>query len=369
MTTDPLFAPLQLGALALPQRIVMAPLTRNRAGRDGVPTPLMRDYYQQRATAGLIITESTAISPQGRGVPGGPGIHTPEQGAGWAAVTGAVHAAGGRIMLQLWHAGSFSHSSLHSGRPPVAPSPVPFPRKVPGADFSMLEPEIPRALETAEIAAIVEDYRSAAERALRAGFDGVEIHAANGYLIDEFLHESSNQRTDAYGGSAAARSRFLLEVLGAVTSVWGADRVGVRFSPHNAQTGLCDSDPDALYRHVLGELDQLQLAYLHLVDPRSSLATVTDAIDADAMFAAVAKYRSAYTGKVITAGGYTHTTAVQAVKTGHADAVAFGRSFIANPDLVQRLRSGAALNPYDRSTFYTSGPSGYTDYPYLPPAR
>jgi N-ethylmaleimide reductase len=364
MSADPLFEPLRLGALELPNRIVMPPLTRNRAQPGSVPGPLMREYYRQRATAGLIVSEATAISPQGRGVPGGPGIFSTEQIDAWRTVVDAVHAEGGRMALQLWHAGSFSHSSLHGGALPVAPSPVPFTRKVPGDNFELTDPEIPRALESDEIPGIVDDYRQAAVNAQAAGFDGVEIHGASGYLIDEFLHESSNLRDDEYGGSVPRRARFFLEVTDAVTGVWGADRVGVRFSPHNSQTGLSDSDPDALYRYVLGELDGLGLAYLHLIDPRASSA-ISDDVDGDALRRAVAKYRTAYTGRVITAGGYAHDKAAEAIRVGHADAVAFGRFFVANPDLVERFRIGAPLNPYDRPTFYTPGAHGYTDYPTL----
>lgn len=369
MDTNILFSRAQFGALRLVNRIVMAPLTRNRADAGHVPGPLSVEYYRQRATAGLIITEATGISAQGRGIPGCPGIYTEAQVAGWRAVTDAVHASGGRIVLQLWHAGAYSHSSFQpDGARPVAPSAVRGAaryRPVMNKDFVAVEAEVPRALELAEIPGIIADYHRAARNAKRAGFDGVEVHCANGYLIDQFLHDSCNQRSDEYGGSLANRCRMLREVVQTVIDVWGGDRVGVRLSPHNTVAGLTDSAPERLYAQAFADLDRLAPAYLHLVDPRASGATFSDEGDADAMRRTVASFRAAFTGPVITAGGYTYERALDTLRAGDADAVAFGRFFIANPDLVERFRSGAPLNPYDRSTFYTAGAKGYTDYPVL----
>ncbi|GAB4385816.1 MAG: alkene reductase [Elainellaceae cyanobacterium] len=360
MSTDTtLLSPIKLGRYELPNRIVMAPLTRNRAGDGNVPHALNATYYTQRASAGLIITEATQISPQGVGYPSTPGIHTPEQVAGWKLVTNAVHEQGGRIFLQLWHVGRISHPSLQpDGALPVAPSAI-----APAGEAATYEgpkPFVtPRALETDEIPAIVEQYRQAAQNALEAGFDGVEIHSANGYLLDQFLRDGSNHRTDQYGGSIENRARFLLEVVEAITGVWGGDRVGVRLSPSGTFNDMSDSDPQALFTYVVGQLDRFNLAYIHIVEPREDNGAPAGQ-NLTAGF-----FRSVYSGTIISAGGYDRELAEEVIASGDADLIAFGRWYISNPDLVERFAADAALNPYDRSTFYGGDERGYTDYPTL----
>jgi N-ethylmaleimide reductase len=363
-----LFSPLRVGALALQHRVVMAPLTRMRSAQPGdVPRPLNVEYYRQRASqGGLIISEATQISLQGKGYPAAPGIHTPEQVTGWRAVTEAVHAKGGLIVLQLWHVGRNSHSSLHpEDGLPVAPSAIaPRTGKAFRADFQLMDYEVPRALETAEIAGIVEQYRRAAENAKKAGFDGVEIHSANGYLLDQFLEDGTNHRTDAYGGSIENRARLLMEVTDAVTGVWGADRVGVRLSPYGTFGDMHDSDPVALFRYVLEQLSARNIAYAHLVEPRVGNAGADAPLDQSAARTAQI-FSAAFAGVLISAGGYTPAEAERALETKHADAIAFGRLFIANPDLPERIRRNLPLNKPDRSTFYGGTEVGYTDYPSL----
>ena len=364
-SSNPLLAPLQVGPHLLPNRVLMAPLTRMRAMSGEVPHQLNATYYAQRASAGLVITEATQVSPQGQGYPGTPGIHSAEQVEGWRLVTQAVHAAGGRIFLQLWHVGRISHSSFQpDGRPPVAPSAVQPPGRIRTREGEVTTFETPRALERDEIAGVVEDFRRGAVNAMSAGFDGVELHGANGYLIEQFLQSRLNQRTDEYGGSIENRARFLFEVLEAVIGVWGADRVSVRLSPNGIANDSGEADPEPLYGHVIGRLAPLGLAYLHLIEPRSSDSGRRDE-GADVMepISALPTYRRLYPGVLVAAGGFTPGSAAEAVSEGHADAVAFGRLFIANPDLPERIRRGAPLNPYDRSTFYTAGEAGYTDYP------
>lgn len=357
-----LLKPYQLGPYTLSNHIIMAPLTRNRATSGNIPQAINVEYYKQRASAGLIISEATQISPQGQGYPLTPGIHSPEQVAGWEKITQAVHQEKGLIFLQLWHVGRISHPSLQpNGGLPVAPSAI-----APIGNASTFEGEkpyvTPHALEISEIAGIVEDYRLAAKNAALAGFDGVEIHSANGYLIDQFLHDGSNQRTDAYGGSIENRSRFLLEVVEAVVSVWGSDKVGIRLSPSGKFGTMSDSDPKALFTHVVQELNSFDLVYLHLVEPR--IQGNQDVADPD--WALSSQYfRSIYKGTIISAGGYTRETAEATLIAGHADLIAFGRDFIANPDLPKRFALNAPLNPYNRDTFYGGGEKGYTDYPYL----
>lgn len=365
MEQSPLFAPLHLGALQLDHRIVMAPLTRMRSSQPGnVPNTLMAEYYAQRATkGGLLIAEATQISPQGQGYPATPGIHSAEQVEGWKLVTDAVHAKGGRIVLQLWHVGRTSHSSFHGGALPVSASAIRPSGQTMTADWQMADTETPRALETAELPGLIESYATATRNARAAGFDGVEIHSANGYLLDQFLHNGSNHRSDAYGGSIANRSRLTLEVVEAVTAAWDASHVGIRLSPFGTFGDMSDSDETALYRHLIAELDTRALAYLHLIEPRASLAGGSEAT-AEAP-EVVGLFRPLYRGAIIAAGGFTAQNAPEAVGPGKAEAVAFGRWFIANPDLVARLRSGAALNPYHRATFYGGGAAGYTDYPFL----
>lgn len=364
MTT--LFDSLKLGDITLPNRVIMAPLTRMRSRQPGnIPYALNAEYYAQRAGAGLIISEATQISQQGQGYPGTPGIHTAEQVDGWKQVTEAVHAKGGRIFLQLWHVGRISHSSHQpGGRAPVAPSAIKPSGKVFTADWKQADYETPHALELDEIKAILTDYRHACERAKLAGFDGVEVHGANGYLLDQFLQDGSNTRTDEYGGSIENRSRLLLEVTDIAIEIWGKGRVGVRLSPYGTFNDMHDSDPIALFSHVLAELDRRGIAYVHVIEPRATGAGGGDAVNADAPSTS-ALFRGKFGGAFISAGGYTPDTAKAAVADGAADAVAFGRYYISNPDLAERIRQGAALTPYNRATFYGGAEKGYTDYPFL----
>lgn len=359
-----LFTPWQVGLALLDHRVVMAPLTRMRATAQGVPTELHADYYGQRASpGGLIISEATQISAQGKGFPHTPGMHTEEQEAAWAQVTRAVHARGGRMYLQLWHTGRISHfSHLPAGVLPVAPSAIRPSGLALGADFASHDFETPRALETNEIAFVVAEYRQAALRAMRAGFDGVEVHAANGFLIDQFLHDGTNRRADRYGGSIENRSRFLFEVLDGVAEVCTPSRVGVRLSPFGTLGGLHDSDPLQLFQHVISRLSCIGLAYLHLVEPRAN-AGQTEEQDSSLPASAAALFRKYFDGPLIASGGFTGTSAQAMLAAGHADAIAFGRAFISNPDLPRRLAIGASLAPYDRSTFYGGDGRGYTDYP------
>lgn len=358
MSTASLFTPLTAGAFQLPNRIVMAPLTRGRATVDGVPTPLMAEYYVQRATAGLIIAEATAISPIGYGWVQAPGIWTEAHVKGWQTVTRAVHQAGGRIVLQLWHMGRASHSDFHGGKLPVAPSPL-------AAEGNCATPlgkkpyEIPHALTLDEIKATLKDYTHAAKLAKDAGFDGVEVHGANGYLLDEFLRDGANKRSDAYGGTAQSRARFLIEATEAVVNVWGSDRVGVRLSPRNPYKGMSDSDPVATFCTAAELLNPFKLAYLHTMEPLPGHALAGEGLRV------TPEMRKIYKGVMITNGGYTQELGERALANGEADAIAYGVPFIANPDLVNRFRTGAALNAPDAATFYTHGAAGYTDYPFL----
>jgi len=367
MTATTLFTPLALGALNLDHRIVMAPLTRMRSSQPGnVPNALMAAYYAQRATpGGLLIAEATQISPQGQGYPGTPGIHSAEQVAGWKLVTEAVHAKGGKIVLQLWHVGRTSHSSFHNGALPVSASAIKPAGKTMTAQWQMADTETPRALELAEIAGLIADYVTATTNARAAGFDGVELHSANGYLLDQFLQDGSNQRSDAYGGSIENRARLTLEVLDAICGAWSADRVGIRLSPHGTFGDMSDSNPEALFSYVIGEISKRHVAYLHLIEARATSAGGSDAVASEAPDV-IGTYRRHFTGQVIAAGGFTAESAAHEVATsGRADAVAFGRHFISTPDLVERVRIGAAFNPYNRATFYGGAEIGYTDYPTL----
>jgi N-ethylmaleimide reductase len=329
--------------------MVMAPMTRSRADAIGNPTAMMADYYQQRASAGLIITEGVVISPQGKGYPNTPGIFTGEQLAGWTRVVEAVHGAGGRVFAQLWHVGRVSHPSLQpDGALPVAPSALAVPGELYTGDG--MKPYVaPRALETEEIPGVVDQFRQAAVFARQAGFDGVELHAANGYLIDQFLRDGSNQRTDQYGGSLGNRARFLIEVVEAVSGVYGADRVGVRLSPLFSMMGMHDSAPDTTFRYAATALREFDLAYLHVVEQRSG------AFDWRGL-------RSAFGGSYMANGGYDRDSAGAAIHTAHADLVSFGTPYIANPDLTERFRSSAPLSAGDRATYYGGGAQGYTDY-------
>ena len=323
----------------------------------------MAEYYAQRASAGLIVAEATQISRQGQGYSFTPGIHAAAQVDGWRMVTQAVHRAGGRILLQLWHVGRMSHGSFHADGQTVAPSPVAPGAQVwvadgPSGEGRMIDCPVPRALDVDEIRAIVDDYRRAALNARRAGFDGVEIHAANGYLIDQFLRDGSNRRSDRYGGSVANRIRFLQEVADAVVGAWGADRVGVRFSPFGSFNDMADSDPVATFSAAAAAMGELKLAYLHMVEGDGKPATADQ-------LAGIRAIRGRFDGFYVACGGYDRASALSAVASGHADAVAFATLYIGNPDLVARLRSGAALAEADRATFYQGGAKGYVDYPEL----
>lgn len=362
---DSLFSPLQVGELTLPSRIVLAPLTRSRAGQPGnVPTPLMAEYYAQRAGAGLVISEATNISRIGTGYALTPGIYTQEQIDGWRLVTEAVHAAGGRIFLQLWHCGRMSHESLHPGEAPVAPSAVHCEECM---VFTVDEQgkggptpvSPPRALSLDEIHATVEDYALAARNAMAAGFDGVEVHAANGYLIHQFLASNTNRRDDAYGGDLAGRCRFLFEVMDAVLGEVPAGRVGVRLSPLFGLNGMADADPAQTQGHVAAHLDDLGIAYLHVAD--------TDVMrGAEPKMEAILPFtRPRFRGPMMLNGAFDPQRAADAVCAGEADLVAFGRLYLANPDLPERIRQGGPYNQPDPTTFYGGGSEGYTDYPML----
>lgn len=359
-TSQPnLFTPVQLGPYTLPNRIVMAPLTRNRAGEGNVPRQLNATYYEQRASAGLIISEATQVSPQGLGYPSTPGIHSPAQVEGWKLVTDSVHRAGGRIFLQLWHVGRISHPSLQpNGELPVAPSAI-----APAGEAMTYEgPQpfvTPRALDTEEIPGIVEQYRQGARNALEAGFDGVEVHGANGYLLDQFLRDGTNHRTDAYGGSVENRARLLLEVTEAVVDVWGGDRVGVRLSPSSTFNDMTDSNPRHTFTYAIDQLNRFNLAYLHLLEPS----------EADLRHGGkpvpTLEFRPVYHGKLMVNWDYDRDSGNAAIASGDADLVSYGKLFIANPDLPERFQRQAPLNEPDPNTFYGGGAEGYIDYPSL----
>lgn len=361
----PLFQPLALGSLTLPNRIVMPPMTRSRASQPGdVPNDLMAEYYAQRAGAGLIVSEGTWISPLGKGYAWTPGIDTPEQVAGWRKVTHAVHAAGGRIFAQLWHVGRLSHVSLLDGQSPVSSSPI----QAAGVNVFVAERDgtpgfvqasQPRALTVDEIHAIVDEYRQAAGNAMAAGFDGVELHAANGYLVNQFIDSGANTRTDAYGGSLDNRLRFLGEVTQAlIEGTGGKDRVGIRLAPLTTLNGCVDADPETTYTAAATLLGKLGVGYIHIAE--------ADWDDAPHMpLAFKQRLRDVFPGVLIYAGKYTAERANAALREGWADLIAFGRPFVANPDLPERLRTGAALNAHDRNTLFGGGAKGLTDYPAL----
>jgi N-ethylmaleimide reductase len=367
MSTQALFSPLKLGRHSLAHRVVMAPLTRMRADQlSYAPRPLSVEYYRQRATpGGLIIAEASPVSPTARGNPATPGIYTDEQIEGWRAITEAVHAEGGVIFLQLWHVGRVSHSSFQpSGALPVAPSAVAIDGalKTMTATGTLAPYETPRALSTAEIAGIVADFGNAARNALQAGFDGVEIHGANGYLLEQFLQSRTNQRGDRYGGSIANRARLLLEITAAAAEICGSDRVGVRLSPYGIANDSFEADPMPLYSHVIDALSRHGLAYLHLIEPRSSGAGRAE-VNHQNVPSAMKLFRPAWGGVLIAAGGFDAASAAAAVESGDADAIAFGRYFISNPDLPLRLKHEVPFTPYNRATFYGGDAAGYTDYP------
>lgn len=359
-----LFSPLPLGTLTLAHRVVMAPLTRMRAGPCGVPQPLNAAYYGQRASrGGLLIAEATPVSPQGHGHPDVPGIHTREQVAGWRLVTEAVHAKGGHIFLQLWHTGRTSHSSHQpDGGAPWGPSAIAGNATGMTLDWQAVPYEVPRAMGKQEIAGTIAAFGQAARNAMAAGFDGVEVHGANGYLLEQFLQSRSNRRDDEYGGSIANRARMLLECTAAAAGAIGAGRVGIRLSPFGIANDSGEAEPTPLYSHVIERLATLGLAYLHLIEPRASGTGRSDAVRENQPSAA-ALFRPLWPGALIAAGGFDGAGARAAIEAGHADAVAFGRHFISNPDLPARLRGNAPLTPYDRATFYGGGAEGYTDYP------
>ncbi len=368
MNFPSLFSPLQVGPYRLQHRVVMAPLTRMRAERSSfAPRALNAEYYGQRATpGGLIVAEASPVMVTGRGNPATPGIYSDEQIRGWRSVVDAVHAKGGVIFLQLWHVGRVSHSSFQpGGAPPVAPSAVPITGNgmmAMTADGKMVPYETPRALETGEVKEIVEAFRQAASNAMKAGFDGVEIHGANGYLLEQFLQSHTNLRTDRYGGSIENRARLLMEITQAAIEVWGANRVGVRLSPYGVANGSGEADPMPLYTQVIKALDPLGLAYLHFIEPRSSGAGRAE-VNHQNVPSAMGLFRPIWRGVLISAGGFTGETAEAAIADGYADAIAFGRIFISNPDLPRRLQHGFPLTPYNRATFYGGEAVGYTDYP------
>lgn len=354
-----LFTPFTMGDLELPNRILMAPLTRGRTGRDRVPNDLMVEYYRQRATAGLIITEATIISPQGAGWVYTPGLYDDEQVRGWRCITDAVHAEGGRIVVQLWHMGRSSHPDFQPGGAlPVAPSAIAIRDETHTYDGKKPYPT-PRALETEEIPGIVADYARATRLAREAGFDGVEIHAANGYLIDQFLRDGTNRRTDRYGGSVENRARFLLEVTEAVVNAWTPGRVGVRFSPTGAYNDMNDSNPAEIFGYATAQLNRFGLAFLHVTEPPPGHPLATDLPPVGPLL------RRTFTGPFIHNGGHDAKTGAHAIDEGQADLIAYGVPFLANPDLVERFHIGAPLNTPDGSTFYWGGAKGYTDYPAL----
>jgi N-ethylmaleimide reductase len=361
-----LFTPLQIGAVSLKHRVVMAPLTRSRSIQpNSIPGDLMADYYKQRASdGGLIIGEATNISLTSRGWLGSPGLYLAEHVEGWKKVLKGVHAKGGIMFAQLWHTGRASHVTMTGGATPVTASVNPTywenPNQVVSTPDGWIQPSPHRALEVKEIAAIVEDYRKAAQRAKDAGFDGVELHAANGYLIDQFLQDGSNQRTDEYGGSYENRSRLLLEAVAALVSVWGGDRVAVRIGPGGTFNAMHDSNPEPLFAYVAEQLNQFNLAYLHIIEPRVKGNIV---IHENQGPVASERLRKIFKGKIIAAGGFEPDTAEESIVKGVLDAVAFGRHFISNPDLPKRIEEGIPLAEYDRSTFYTFDPKGYNDYP------
>ena len=359
-STNDLFTPISLGDLKLPNRIVMAPLTRNRAGEGNAPTGLNAEYYAQRASAGLIISEGSQISLQGTGYPATPGIHSKEQEAGWRQVTDAVHAEGGHIFIQLWHTGRISHPSMQPDNvQPVAPSAI-RPEGEAMTYNGMQAFETPRALNLDEIPGVIADYVDAAKRAKDAGFDGVEIHAANGYLLDQFLRDGTNTRDDIYGGSVENRMRLLDEVITAVSEVWPTNRIGVRLTPENTFNDIQDSQPQATFNAVVDMLRGHKLAYLHVLEGDM----MSDERQVD-----YAELNRRFEGFYLANNGYSKATAEQALQQGNADMVAFGKSFIANPDLPERFAQDAVLNEPDQKTFYGGDAKGYTDYPTLQQAQ
>jgi len=365
-----LFQPITIGVankLTLSHRIALAPLTRRRANIQGVPQPISVEYYGQRASypGSLLISEATNISQQGTGYPKTPGIYTSEQVEAWKPICDAVHEAKSFLFMQLWHVGRVSHSSLQpNGQPPVSSYAIACSDgEAITIDGALVPYEVPRALTISDIEQVIDDYRIAAQNAKNAGCDGVEIHAANGYLIDQFLHNGINKRTDEYGGSIENRAKLLFRVIEAIQNVYPSDRIGVRLSPFGTFKGTSDSDPTALFTYVCTKLSDYNLAYLHLIEPRVSGSLTNDSVDQSATLA-TSTLRPHYKGVLIGAGGYTPESAKKAVDEGRVDMVAFGRYFISNPDLVKRIENNVPLTPYSRQTFYSEGTEGYTDYPF-----
>jgi len=358
-----LFEPYKLGPITLPNRLAMAPLTRNRAVPPGmVPSPLAVEYYGQRASAGLLVTEATQISQQGQGYQDTPGIYSKEQVEGWKKVTDRVHERGGRIFVQLWHVGRISHVSLQpNGSKPVAPSAI----RAKGKTFvngTFADVSEPRALELSEIPGIIDGFKRGAANALAAGFDGAEIHGANGYLLDQFAKDGTNKRTDAYGGSIENRARLMLEVSRAVTAEAGAERTGIRISPVTPANDVSDSNPQPLFDYIVDGLDALKLAYIHVIEGATGGPRDIAPFDYAAL-------RKRFTRAYIANNGYDFELANKQLESNAADLIAFGKPFISNPDLVERLKKGAPLNAWDKNTFYGGGAKGYTDYPTLAEAQ
>ena len=358
MSASKLFEPFKLGAATLTNRSVMAPLTRNRAVAGFVPNPLAIEYYGQRASAGLLITEASQVSQQGQGYQDTPGIYSKEQVAGWRKVTDRVHERGGHIYIQLWHVGRISHTSLQQNDgAPVGPSAV----RAKGKTFvggTFADVSEPRALELNEIPGIIESFKRASANALEAGFDGVEIHGANGYLLDQFAKDGANKRTDAYGGSIENRARLMLEVSKAVAAEAGADSTGIRISPVTPANDISDSNPQPLFDHIVDQLNALKLVYIHVIEGATGGPRDVAPFDYDSL-------RKRFSGAYIANNGYDFKLATEVLEKNKADLIAFGKLFISNPDLVERLKLGAPLNDFDKATFYGGGAKGYTDYPVL----
>ena len=358
MSASKLFDPYKLGAVTLTNRAVMAPLTRNRALAGFVPNPLAIEYYGQRASAGLLVTEASQVSQQGQGYQDTPGIYSKEQVAGWRKVTDRVHERGGHIYIQLWHVGRISHTTLHeNGGAPVGPSAV----RANGKTFvggTFADVSEPRALELSEIPGIIDSFKRASANALAAGFDGVEIHGANGYLLDQFAKDGANKRTDAYGGSIENRARLMLEVSKAVAAEAGAERTGIRISPVTTANDISDSNPQPLFDHIVDQLNALKLIYIHVIEGATGGPRDIAPFDYDSL-------RKRFSGTYIANNGYDFKLATEVLDRNKADLIAFGKPFISNPDLVERLKLGAPLNDFDKATFYGGGAKGYTDYPAL----
>ena len=360
-----LLQPVKIGSLELKNRIIMAPLTRMRAVENDVPTPLAQTYYAQRASAGLIISEATQVGPLGKGYPATPGIYSPEQTRAWAQIVEAVHAKGGKIFAQLWHVGRTSHTSFHEKEGlPIAPSAIKPYGKTFTNSWAFVPYETPREMTTEDIELVVQQFYQAAQNAKEAGFDGIEIHSANGYLLDQFLQSKTNHRTDQYGGSFENRTRLLNQILDKVKTVFEPTRIGVRLSPFGTFGDIAEDEPMGLFGYVIEQLNQHQLGYLHVIEPRSTSAGGDDKVLENAPSTS-AIFKSSFKGVFISAGGYTRESGEETLNNNEADAIAYGRLYIANPDLVERFAQNAPLNAYHRETFYGGNEKGYTDYPSL----